>query len=671
MLLRLQIVESGQFLIMAKENVLTVEIRSTLFNDQDDLLGSFSYEGTIPLEPNRHLIQNAHLINTSAKLRTLNVLMYLGAIPYKQVVFNFTITDNDINYHLFIDTSIVARQLKALKMNQLRQGNLDDSVYLGNYDTFKSYISATVTDAPGTKPMVFFPFKNDGAYKIIAPGTPGYASFDLPVNKIFNDWAVTDGVPGFTFSPAAGPYKHTFMPCFYLVYILMRIAKYFGLTPVGEWLKEETSKRIVIVSNIPLLEISTIPDVTYFMPDIGVNEFLKFARTEYGLLIDIDLTTNIMLIESFENLQGTDAILDIRDRQIAGFRETGTTLQSYTLTRPAADNDTAFSDDEKKDMPVAVIGDQSGAYEIDDIELTSVATKMITENKPGSADSWRIPYIKQPVYGSAPFDQISELAYADRSKFKIRALYWHGMVDDSGGYPYPYGSADNVDMNGKVLSTFSLAIGSAGSAILSAKRFLEFKQNSKPLEVSFFSTPGEYMKLNAKTRILIKDRNDATVSCLFDSSIADFANRSTIFAKVTVYPIIWSSNAAQVNPIIAPPPTVPPYDNGVVYVKLLLLNVTITQRFNPPPSYNITTADVVLFFYEDAAGTIPKNVIDLPVSINLKQYFQSSVSSGNYTVTSNGTTQMVAQQGLISSGQSGQSSSAEYKVNPSAKYTVL
>ena len=61
---------------------LTAVFNSTLFNEASDLWGSYSYPGTMPLEPNRDKIENSHYINTSNAMRVVNVMIWLGDVPF-------------------------------------------------------------------------------------------------------------------------------------------------------------------------------------------------------------------------------------------------------------------------------------------------------------------------------------------------------------------------------------------------------------------------------------------------------------------------------------------------------------------------------------------------------------------------------------------------------------
>lgn len=674
MQLRLQRTDTGEFLVLAANNVLTVEIHSTLFNSASDFLGSFSYDGSAPLQPNKAVLRNGHLINSSADLRTFDVMMYLGSLQYKQVRFNYTLDGDNIRYNLFIDSGVLANRFKNQNLNENPAG-LDGQINFNSREDFANYMMETITAPAGTMPMVFYPFKNDGAYKVIPPESQGtYPDIAFPVNLYFNAWKITGTDGAFLIDTVSGENANTQTPAFYLVYVLRRLFASFGLKVQGKWLEDANANQITIPTILPISSFFSIADYTYYMPAIKVSDFLKEVRTSFGLLIDPDLTRNICTIESFENLRADSEYIDLQQKQLYGISETRTTLKSYKIGRVAEDSDSAFDDAEKQSMPTITIGDQSGINEIDDIPLLAVATKMLTEIKPAAAGtgSWRLPWIKLPVSGASPLDQISERDYKERSNFKLRFLYYHGMQLDSAGYYYPYASDDNLGPDGAAISDYSLALSQSSTAYLAVKRFYQYQKNSKPFEVGFFCTVQEFFKLNAKTRVILKDRNQAPVICLLDSVAADLGDKDTIFAKITVWPVVMANNAAPVVPIIPPIPPEPPVDNGVVYVKLVAKNTTRQDYYQPKPDWNTFKTDVVLYFYEDAAGTIPKAVTDLKISYS---YFQSMGAYesllGHITRFCNGSEVEIYHQEVIYTNQGGRAINFKYVLDAGAKYNVI
>ncbi len=631
-MLRLQIISTGTFFVMPADQSLTIDIQTVLFNASNALLGSISYPGKLELvEENKAAIKNAQHILTSKSLRKLDVLMWLGWMPYKQVVFEFTIENGYINYNLNIDMTIFANRLKTLTMSQLVLPEADQ-VSFDNPAAQQAYMLATATDVPGTHPAIYFPFKNNGAYKTIDPSAYGdYRDIALPWNPYINPWQVVAGVGSFIANTSA-PYNNTNIPAFCLPYIFRRIATFFGFKITGKWLTEDTSNRILVLPMVP--SISGIQaDMTYYMPNMLVADFITEIRSNLGLFVDFDVTRGVCICESLANLVASPDTVDLRGKQLLGYRETGTVPDAYTITQVFDDKDTAFTDAEKT-LPVALeVGDVNTAISVTAVQLSAVATKMLAEVSPAAAgaQTWRIPWVTQPVNGATPFDQISDVGYVDRDKFKLRLVFYHGMQPDAGGFNYPYASSDNLDFNGNPLTAFTLALNAAGAAYLSIKKYFTFIKSSKPAEFDFELSAMELISIKANSRILVKDFNQATVTCLLDQLSADINRDETYMVKLTMYPILFEDNTAQVLPLIPVVPPPPPVDNGTVWVRLSLRNPT-TFVSMIPPHYETFQNDIWVEFYEDEAATIPKNVTSLNVSFQ-SQWFDNGFLFSSGTIT--------------------------------------
>lgn len=680
MLLRVQILSTGKFLVLQQNGVLTVDINSTLFNNQDAFLGSYSYPGKMPLEPNRAAIQNAHLITSDAGLRTFYVQVWLGQIPWTVARLDFTIEDSTIVYNLLIDNALIAGQIKKLKLNELADPNINEQLNFATAADYYTYINSTVTAPRGTVPMVFAPYKNAAAYNIIDPADyADYPDLDLPLGNYINAWEIDAGTGDGNFiqNPFAAPSRYVESPFFLLTYVLKRMALFFGYKPVGKWLTEDGANRLLLHSNVPTITPSIIGDYYSFMPAIGLPEFIKEVRTRFGVLIYFDQLSKTCLIETLTNLQNSDDITDLSSAQLKSYREIGGNVQAYQISQGYGDADTAYSDFEKTTPAVLSIGDVSGLVDITDVQLVGVVTKMISEISPTEAlaTNWKVPFINQPMYGNTPFDQISSVESADQNSFPLRFLYNHGLQEDVAGNLYPYISVDNTDVSNNVLTAFSLALDAGYLSFLAIRHFYEFKKASKPFEMTFLLSSQAFLNLRAKSKVAVKDFNRATVYCLIDKISADLGSAETIIAKATLYPILLPNNTRQIIPPTPDVPPEPPYDNGVVYIKLVLRNHTNTNYMFPPPPYAVNADDVYAEFYLDAAATTPKDVVALDVRLTQKYYaapgggFVSSTTTINCTST--GQESELLHQAEASSTQGGGLQNWTYELATSTAYTII
>lgn len=717
------------FFVLALDGTLTADFNSTLFNQQSEFLGSYSYPGTMPLEPNRALIRNAHYINSSNKQRTINAMMWLGATPFKQVKLYFTIENGTINYNLYYDLSLISNLLKTLKLFQT--SDLSGELIFESTAALKDYMTATTTGTKGQYPMVFFPFKNDGAYidaayefepafnsaisytsgqkftylpngqiyevtattsagetPISTPAkfnnlTSSYSDNAFPASKIINRWELADDGSSSFIVDTASPVRQTQSPAFYLVYVLQRVAAFLGFTLEGDWLNDDDANKIVIWSNAPIGTVEVIPDFAFFMPDVLLTDFLKTCRTEFGLLISPDPLRGVLVVESIKNIERRSEVVDLSGVQTVSYRETGTQAQSFVITQGYDDKDSAWSDSEKKTPLQLAIGDLAHSVQQTDIAMASAQTKMIQEQSAVPifesspiVSNWRIPWIKMPVVGSTPMDQISTIKYADTHSFGLRFLIYHGMTEDDSGYLYPYASNDNLNQNLESFSDFTLSLDALPGSSLNIKDYYTFLLNSKPFEMVFELWPWQFMQITSNKRVFVKDFNQAKVECLIDQVSADFTNnKEKIVAKLTLYPRIWPDNDAEVLPPVVVPTPPPPYDNGTVYVRLSLRNPTTYT--SPIPPHDVThQKDIYVQFFEDAAATIPKDVISLDVKLETKELTFETVDGvgvHTYNCTSTGHENLLQANAPIDEfvTTSGNQLTWQYRIVPTTDYTVL
>lgn len=680
---------------MPLNSTLTADFMSTLFQAQADLIGSYTYPITLPLEPNQRFIENAQIIATDTSKRTLNVIFWLGASPFKQCKLYFTIeTDQNgksiINGNLYIDLALIVNQLKAIKLNQL--AGEDMNLYSPeSRAAFKDYITTGAAAPPSQYPYVFFPYKNEGAYidaaYVLIPiwkssvsygvgnkvtfgnhiyqcihtsgigddpvswldsqlvNTPQqwtditvYPDIIVPVSDIINRWEIDDsGDAGFVVEDTF-PIGQTYTPFFYLPYVLTRICAYFGFTVQSHTLTTDDFKRLTIYSNIPLNAECIIADFFNYMPAMLVSDFIKELRTDFGLMVDFDPLRKVCVIESLDYLETVQDVMDLQPFQTTQLRETGTQSQAFTIEQPADPNDKAYTDNDAINPTQLVIGDPNTAVQVTDIQLNSAPTKMIINQTPVPVfetlldnpdmviTNQRIPWIKIPICGQSPLDQVSTVQFADRFNFKLRFLYYHGMQLDDGGFSYPYGSSDNLDINLKPLRPFTLSLTPSGTDYQAMQHYYTYLKNSKPLELIFQMARPFFAKLQNYRRIIIRDRNNASISCLISQVTATFTNGKDVIAcRLTLYPKVMPSNLVEIRPPAPPDVTPPPFDNGTVFLQMIQDNPG--EIISPiPPHYVTHTNDIKLHFYSDAGITV-KDVTDLDVRYQVQEIHNTVVIS--------------------------------------------
>ena len=172
--------------------------------------------------------------------------------------------------------------------------------------------------------------------------------------------------------------------------------------------------------------------------------------------------------------------------------------------------------------------------------------------------------------------------------------------------------------------------------------------------------------------------NYSSVTGILDQVAADLsADNRAIRAKVIIYPIVLPNNVQQAAPSAPVAAPVPPFDNGVVYVRLVQDNQQTTSQTQPTNS-TTTTKDITAYFYSDQQGTVPKSVTRLKVGL-VQQETESNnngntYSNGSFNYTCNGTSQMLQPGAPVSesvANNGGDSLSWYYYLNQSAYYTII
>lgn len=678
---RLQQKSSGKFFVMGESSVVPMDRQSSLFNKQDDYLTSKSYSFELPLnETNKAIIRNAHHINTSNAGRTDQVIAWDAYRPLQEARMVFTIKGKVITGELYFDGGPVISDLKNKKLTDIGIGDNDDQISFDNGAALLAFMNSSVEGDQKTKNVIFFPVKNDNAYNVIPEDQQAtYPDIEFPVNNYMNAWQIDLGTGTGTFKmdTVSGSNRESQLPYFKIVYLLKRVIKYLGYKPGGTWFDDEDANRIVIHSNIALPGVFLVPDISFHMPAITLGAFIKEMRTRIGLNINFNDNTGICEVNSIKYVRTNGKIVDLRGQQLADtYEETGAAPDAYIISQSIDSKDKAFEGVDESTLQQLIIGDVSGAINVQEIPLLSAVTKMYSGIGP-QGSYWRVPEIQQPIYPRTPLDQISALAYSDRSDFKIRLLYYHGMVANGAGYMYPYASVDNLDKDGARLTLYSLSLDITGLTYSSMLELHAYIRNSKPFFMGFTMTVQQYFEIEASNRLLVKDPFDfSTVVCLFDVMSADLDNRNLVNVKITLYPDILPDNVSAPvvdpeAPVILPPD--PPVDNGVVYAKLIIRNYNTIESSYPPPFYNRTTGDVVLQFFENAAGTVPKNVTGLNVGV--KTTYGSGGSSStyvnNYHCTTTAFETVVQPNAAMHTNAGGTSTSWSYEIEPGATYTKI
>jgi hypothetical protein len=632
-MLRVQILPSGEFLNLTVDTVATVDLFSTLMNNDSDLLGSYSYPGKAPLdEYNKRILQNGHLITSSKTLRSFQARLWLGPTPWKVVNFEYSILDDEIEFNLLIDNGIAMDRLKNTKLNETYSGVQDDSRVFYSYADYKAFMLDTAKAAPGKYPMVFYPVRNELYTKVNdVDQQETYRDYSFPLSYYINEW---DGPNQQFVIDTNYPIRHFESPSIYLTYALKWVIKYLGYQPIGNWFDDADAQKIVIESSVGIDSATgniSIPATPYFLPNIALNEFFKAVRNRYALIITFEETNKTCLVAGWKQLITSIDYTDLRPYQVKGVKDYVPETAGYTLTLKLDEKDLLESGDEAVDaslLPVPlVIGDGSTG-----VDLADSPTIMLVENAPNyptSQVTWRIPVSKRQYYTSGKFILIEQTGFQDKGDFALRFMIYHGMVHNQANQLYPYAAFDNLDYRLLPMSKYTLTLNANSASSLMVGDFSTFKLASKKLELVFLIPQLIFLLLKNENRCLIRDKNNAVVSCIIDQISADLGYEDIVPAKAVLYTLPIENNTGNID--IPVPPVIPP-DNGTVYARLAKRNFRDYNNSYQTIQMSGFVADLYAEFFADPECTVPKNVNSLHITYQNTRYTREGLDPGYSTV---------------------------------------
>lgn len=613
---------AGEFLDLDEATVVTVEQFTSMMNDEDVLNGSFSYSATAPLnEWNKRLLQNGHLASAAQKIY-VSARVWFGSRMWKVVQLQYGITDGKFDFTLTIDNGIAANALKNTSLMQV-VGN-GNTANFQSQDDYRAYMKATAAAAPGIYPLVFFPVKNEiWCYTAEEQGTATYPGYSATLSNYINEWnPVTQSFVTDSHAPGVG-ISHLESPAFYVTYIFKRIITYLGYTPVGGFFTDPDIARLVMESPIGINTFGTVAigDMFFYMPDIKLNDFIKAVRNKItGLLISFNETDKTCLVDTWTNILNSVSYTDLRPyQQLPSDNTYPPEVTGYSITEKEEDRDQLFKVSEGSPAPdPIVIGDGST-----EIEQAISTTKMLIEPDMhyslGTEVDYRLPHVQMPYYTASKYVLAEKVDYTDRNTFELRFLYYHGMKPNQAGHLYPYASADNLNWEEQPIGKYSLQLNS--TTVLMAQRWYQFRLASKKKQVNYVLPEQVFVQMQNSRRVLYRDENNATISCLLDQFSADLGKNKMIQAQAILYTKPISNPTQQTAPVI--PPVV---DNGSVYVKLVQRNYQQFQTSDAELQTVGNTVDLYFTFWADQYATVPKNVTNLLVKV-----FRNKQGSPEYT----------------------------------------
>lgn len=173
---------SGEFLDLAPNTALTLELISPIFSDDLGLgANSHSFAFTIPLTPkNRRLLQHRHMALAKHDGGTIDATFYLFGLPWKEAtVIILKAGTAGFQIRLELDESVISRRLGTVSLRDLDYGGprvIDTNTGLARAQAMADHAYDT---SDGTYDYVFF------AYENLQPGDAIPGSRGIYANKPF------------------------------------------------------------------------------------------------------------------------------------------------------------------------------------------------------------------------------------------------------------------------------------------------------------------------------------------------------------------------------------------------------------------------------------------------------------------------------------------------------
>jgi hypothetical protein len=618
--------KDGQYFDIAPGETITTEWVSTVFNDEAEFNGSYTYPVKAPFTPrNNSLLNNAHLIeNRSARYSTMVTIEIFGR-PWKEAKLTFDVTPDGYEMNCLIDNAEFAKLIKE-KLLPDAFVNYSEGVFTEFvYDRLSSNRQDTIYELmdrvhnPGKGSCVFISQKNDGLF----------GSFngegELPYSPSYSINYYTPAIDFLAYITQPANRKIAFYnPSYYLHWVLRKVCLYLGFEATGDFFTDPDTKTLII-DNTGFLDMADVFAAdgcklapARHLPNIKMAEFFKVLRTTFKLAIYFDGNERKAYFNyAPQIIQNTDGV------DITGYTEPGITIQSYVpsgyeIIQASDDDDALFKNFEY--VKSYFIGDNKDPQKLTSFTGTLFMTDL-KEERPGLGSTWRIPRKNQVGNGYTPSalgtDAYNEKGYG-KNEFSFRLLNYRGSRLDSKGNQYFYATSDGKDSDGVEHPTaLCLWLGGTNGLINRfLKKWLMFFLRTEEVEITAHLPGDLLLQLSPVKKLLFTTATRALIPAMINQISFEQSDvyTSRIAAKIKIYPIY---NQAATDVKAFTEVVIGEIENpGKIYVKLRLdeRHRDELKAGNIMIVFNIFQ-NGFLDFFSDEACTKPRSVSSLKVKL--------------------------------------------------------
>lgn len=601
--------ESGITLELPLGQKLTIEIVSTILNTDDVLRGSYSFPFSFPLTAkNRRFLGGYTLEQISAY--EIPVTIYVNGVILEKGIMGYKIGSKQGDGFIKLHMGEVANAIRDTNLRDMFSApialaySLDDLV-----ETMKDLDTAP----PATVPCVFPLFSN----KIMIEDNTDEPSRSTVSS--FNQY-VFGAEYGHKFD-ALGGTEQLIVPMFYLTWIIREISTKLGFRAEGAWIVDAEIECLIIFNTqtLPGYDFSKISyDIIpgLHLPDITVSEFFKRLKAFFGLGIFFDPKNKVVTYESYKHIRQITECQDLSYQQIADSVEWSYPEESGFVIQSGEDSgDQLFKEN------FYVRKQRIGKGE-NVISLGISSTYMHT------GPSFSMPVVKQlgnlgdPIFVENSNYSLYESGAKPKNPFDFRLLSYRGLQPDASGLLYPFASSVSYNYRSEQVGTLSLLTGEPDDVFKHYQEpYYEMIAKSKRGSIDLLLSTEEINKFNPAVPIALKAYNSIWSKYMVEKLSYEL-------------PLKQGKSLAQISFVQFTPAyfkTNKPEDliYAACWVSMDIEN--ITNRSNPEqPSEIYRTADIVIYVFEDAAGTIPLDIAELTINYKLlSQSFKQRERRGN------------------------------------------
>lgn len=475
----IRIIRNNSELELYPDTSFDLEMNSWLFSDNDQLLGSFTYDFKFPLSPsNMAFLEYRHL--AEQPYREIPVYASLSDALTLMCNLAYSIEGKDGIGFLKFEHAQVNAKIKSVKLSEL----LTEVVYLGRSPAqAASLMEEMARAALGHYPIVFAPVYNPemverdfNVTRDDLEGLPATTFITYTRNDTVNAWGLRpDGTRGFLYNTTQvllqkiGPVTVNVttigagivnVPYVFMTYVLQKVMDFLGFGIESAWFSDPEIQCRVIYNTQALTSFTETTQakpvisvkVSEHVPDLTIAEFIKAIRKYYALCIDFDAVRGRVEIIPFKTIEVSNDYADWREYQ---------TNEAVRIERPSGQGwKVKFEEDsadklykELKPVTEFLIGEGEQSYPV---PLSTLP--MLRQKNEDTGTLWSIPNSKQSGNLRGRFYAKSENfsdTFPPKNEFKLRLLAYRGMQPDLEGNVYPFITSEIYDTKGNKVGQLS------------------------------------------------------------------------------------------------------------------------------------------------------------------------------------------------------------------------